>query len=149
MTILETSERLIQWFSKHDSFDFDSNYKEIFALHITETPESDKAALQLGLDELVKSGFIKHTVLDNKSHWILIKPIDMCVQTLSFSTATAFKICSIIQMYSTSLGHKTKIKANPLNLQENDILYVLQLLMETINLSALSLPDKIKPKNKL
>lgn len=130
MTIISTTEKLLLWFSKHDSFNIDNDFKELYPLHVSETPEADKAAVIASLEELITNGALKKASISKKDYYILIRPINSFVQSLTISPITSLLVTGILREYSELTGNKD-ILPNPLQLSEQDILTTITILRES------------------
>jgi hypothetical protein len=98
-------------------------------LIITEKPEVDKAAIQLGLEELVNAGAIKKTTFNKNDYFILVRPFDSMTQNVTLAANTCLAIADIVRKAAEQLNRKD-ILINPLSLTENDIVTAISILME-------------------
>lgn len=133
MTILEISSKLLEWFKIHDSFELKADYEKLLPLHVSETPNADKATVLLGLEELVLANAIKKTTLNKTDFYVLLRPFDQMTQTITLNAGTCLAITDIIKKAAEQLDRKD-ILINPLNFTENDIITAIGLLMEAANL---------------
>ena len=103
MTILDASNKLLEWFVKNDTFCLTSipNGKDDFnkIVLITERPDVDRAAFLAALDEIEKIGVIKKKSVDYNNYWILVKPLDSYEQTVTISGTTASIVAQIINQF--------------------------------------------------
>ncbi len=128
MTILESSALILEWFQKHESFNLKNDCVKLMGE--AEIPEHEKAAIQLGLEELVLANAVKRTDIGKQEYFILVRPFDSMTQNVTLGTNTCVAIANVISKTAKQLGRKD-IVVNPLNIEENDIVRALSILMET------------------
>lgn len=147
MNIIESSHKLLEWFSENSSFNLEDNYKTLLPGHISETPEADKASILAALEELIINGILKKadigqevklaggkTKTVNKTYYILVRTLNSFNQTIQISPITSMVVYEILKQYSDATNNKD-ILPNVLQLSENDILTALTILKESTKIA--------------
>lgn len=97
MNILEASNKLLNWFSKNNSFNVTGDFLKLVL--ISDTPETDKAALTCALKELERLDLLRSAEIAGELYYILIKPFSQFSQNVTISGKTAETISTIINTY--------------------------------------------------
>jgi len=147
MNIIESSHKLLEWFSENSSFNLEDSYKTLLPGHISETPEADKASILAALEELIINGVLKKadigqevklaggkTKTVNKTYYILVRTLNSFNQTIQISPITSMVVYEILKQYSDATNNKD-ILPNVLQLSENDILTALTILKESTKIA--------------
>jgi len=124
MTILEASNKLLEFFAENDYFQLDKHFNKVCLLSDT---DADKAAVMLALEELAKQNFVSKKDMSGQEFWILVKPLSLNTLELSLSVITALSAASVINRYIK----KEEDKANPLQLSEKDIVNLILIAQRT------------------
>jgi hypothetical protein len=125
MTTLEVSLKLYEWFESNDSFDLDKNFKNIFL--ISENEELDKATLIAGLKKLESQGVITGVRINEKSLFILSRPVDSIDQQVNIDYPTAVKVAKVINNFCESIEDYKDV-ADPAEIKTKDILHLALIL---------------------
>lgn len=118
MTVLESFEKLNEYFSANSCFTFEDNFRDVIS--ISENEQLEKASLTCALKELEESGMLKSSEIDNKKFWILFKPLDSFDQQIEISYLLAAGISSVINNVCDIVGNSSD-KCDPKNLTERDL----------------------------
>jgi len=131
MVIIESTQKLLHWFSEKHSFNLTDNFLDLFEkkVHISNTPDADKASVLAGLEELVLNGVLKKATVNKKEYYILIRNLNSFAQTVQLSSVTSLIIYEILKEYANFVKNND-ILPNPLQLTENDVLTALTILRE-------------------
>ena len=113
MTVLDSFEKLNEYFSQKPSFTFEDNFREVIAI-------SERASLTCALKELEDSGVLKSTEVDNKKYWILFKPLESFDQQIEISYLLAAGISSVINNVCDIVGNSSD-KSDPKQITERDL----------------------------
>lgn len=144
MTISESSQHMLKWFSKYDSFNLDEDFKILFPNHTSTTLEADKASIILSLEDYINIGILRKSSIKGKDYYVLIRPLTSLTQTLTLSNTT----CSLINLLMQIVIEKSKnkdINFNPLQITDVDILTLLSVLTSEIkNMSDIKSESKGK-----
>jgi len=120
MTVLEASNKLVNFFTKNDYFQPEEHFKSICLISDT---DADKACIDAALGSLEKAEVVVKKVFDDKTYWILIKPISLHSQDVQISVLLGAEISETL---SEKLGEEAN--CNPLKITEMDILSLLLLV---------------------
>jgi len=134
MTILESSELLLQWFQRNDSFNFEDNFKELIPNYLSETPEADKASILCALKSLEENKAVKCSIVNKQEYYVLIRPFETMEQNVSIGYNTILVLTEITRKTSENTNNKDML-IDPLNITEKDILVVLNILMTAAKLN--------------
>jgi hypothetical protein len=118
MTVLDSFEKLNEYFSQKPSFTFEDNFREVIA--ISEDEPLERASLTCALKELEDSGVLKSTEVDNKKYWILFKPLESFDQQIEISYLLAAGISSVINNVCDIVGNSSD-KSDPKQITERDL----------------------------
>ena len=136
MTIIESIQILLKWYTSNNLFNLDSDFKKLFStenIYLTDKPEEEKCAILGALSELTDNNIIKKIDLNDKDYYILCKPLNSINQTLSISIITSVIISEVINTYASN-SDKKELLVNPLQLTEQNILTAVTLLTEKLNI---------------
>ena len=125
MTILEVSLKLYEWFEDNDSFDLDKNFKNIFL--ISEDVDLDKATLIGSLKKLESQGVISGTRINEKTLFVLTKPLASIDQQVSIDYSTAIKVATVINNFCDEINDHKDV-ADPAEIRTKDILHLALIL---------------------
>ena len=125
MTIFEASASLYIWFSENDSFNMDKNFSKVVLL--TETPEEDKAALELGLKKWEEMSMVEKS----GDYWVLSKKLSTMEQSVAIASDTAAVISEFTSKYAELVNDNSYV-CDPMDIKEKDIQALLGLCSELI-----------------
>ncbi len=135
MTIYESTDILLRWFSANNSFNLEDNFKALLPNYVSDTPEADRASLILGLKEMQESKLVNVTQIDGKDYYVLMRPFNTMSQNVNMSAEGALIISEIINV-ATQMpddpNREENIIINPLKLTEDDILLAIKLLSDLV-----------------
>lgn len=118
MTIVEAANKLIDFFSKSDSFCIEDNYNDL--INISNTPDEDKIAILLALEDLEKNDLIKGHLTGKKKVFILKKPFESFDQNITINGFTCGMIGKIINDFCDKIKDKRDY-CDVKNINEKDI----------------------------
>jgi hypothetical protein len=104
MTIVEAANKLLEHFSKKDSFSMEDNYKDIIL--ISEDPDVDKITFILALEDLERAEMIKSHTQGKKKIYILKKPFQSYEQSITISGPTSNFVAHIINNFCDKIKDK-------------------------------------------
>lgn len=114
MTVFEASTKLYLWFADNDSFNMDNNFKQVVL--VTETPDEDRAAIELGLKKWEEMNIVEKS----GDYWVLSRALASMDQNVTINSETALMISTFTAKYAETIGDKT-YACDPSNIQESDI----------------------------
>lgn len=104
MTIVEASNKLLEYFSKNVSFSLEDDYQALFI--ISENPEATKIAFILALEDLEKNDLIKSHQVGKRKTYILKKPLNSYDQNIIISGFTSNIIAEVINNFCMQIKDK-------------------------------------------
>ena len=102
MTVLEGSNKLFEWFSANQKFNFDEDMENL----IPNAEKSDKAAIKCALEEFEKLEIVRGTEIKNDYYWVLNKNFESFGQDVKLSPKTAMMISHLINSFCEVLNLK-------------------------------------------
>lgn len=129
MTLLDISDKLLQFFKENDVFTFSTDFKKI--IPISTNLELDHSIVLISLNKLVEIKMISHLALTptddyprslKRDSWILERPLSHYNQTIELTPAATFAIAEVVN----SVGEKS-VMVDALQIKERDILNLCQL----------------------
>jgi hypothetical protein len=143
MTIIETTQKLLEYFSLNTYFCIKDDFKKIFL--ITEDELKDTALLKLALKELVSLEIVKSLEEGGKEYYILIRPLQAYEQKITINGSTATSIANIINAVREESNDKENF-CDATNITENNIKYLLYVIFGLT--AQKDSPPNEKPKKK-
>jgi len=104
MTIVEAANKLLEHFTKKDSFSMDTDYIDL--MQLSETPEENKVTFILALEDLEKNDFIKSYTQGKKKIYILKKPLNSFEQNINVGGFTCNMIAKVINDFCDKIKDK-------------------------------------------
>jgi hypothetical protein len=126
MTTIESCSKLYEWFAKNDTFSL-KNLKDI--AHVSDNPSADEASILSALSEFDKLGLVICQKVKDENYWVLKRPFSSMEQTVNISANTALSLANFINEIC-DYNKSTENYANPLEIRERDIQFLLYLLNE-------------------
>jgi len=135
MTVFEAYGKLWEFFKENDSFVLEEDFRKIVL--VTENPSRDRAAVQSDLDDWSKGSMLDRQQLavwdkelkasENKTIYVLKKPLDSNEQSVSVSASLAGYISKEINGFCELIEDKTDW-SDPADVTPRDLLNVLHIL---------------------
>ena len=128
MTILEISNKLIDFFRTNDKFELDKDWKKI--IPISENEKLDLKLVRHALDKLetihnLVSRFVIGDYPKNDTIYVLQKPLSHYNQQIELTPETVFAIADILQLTSQHV--------NIMNINERDIQNLCTIIYNALN----------------
>ena len=118
MTTLDAANHLYEWFSNHDSFTVADVPKIIL---VSDQKEIDSAAFLSAINEYVKLEIVDPIICQDRTYWILKKPLSSFIQNVRLSPETAKEIAAVIGVICERIQDSTDL-CDAKNITEKDIL---------------------------
>ena len=128
MTVLEGSNKLFEWFSVNQKFNFDEDMENL----IPNAEKSDKAAIKCALEEFEKLEIVRGTEIKNDYYWVLNKNFESFGQYVKLTPKTALLISQLIYSFCEILNVKDD-ECDPKDIKEHDINNLLLICYHFIN----------------
>lgn len=128
MTVLEGSNKLFEWFSANQKFNFDEDMENL----MPNAEKSDKAAVKCALEEFEKLEIVRGTEIKNDYYWVLNKNFESFGQDVKLSPKTALLISQLLNSFCEILNVKDD-ECDPKDIKEHDINNLLLICYHFIN----------------
>ncbi len=128
MTVLEGSNKLFEWFSVNQKFNFDEDMENL----MPNAEKSDKAAVKCALEEFEKLEIVRGTEIKNDYYWVLNKNFESFGQDVKLSPKTALLISQLLNSFCEILNVKDD-ECDPKDIKEHDINNLLLICYHFIN----------------
>ena len=128
MTVLEGSNKLFEWFSVNQKFNFDEDMENL----MPNAEKSDKAAVKCALEEFEKLEIVKGSEIKNDYYWVLNKNFESFGQDVKLSPKTAMLISQLLNSFCEVLNVKDD-ECDPKDINESDINNLLLICYHFIN----------------
>ena len=128
MTVLEGSNKLFEWFSANQKFNFDEDMENL----MPNAEKSDKAAVKCALEEFEKLEIVRGTEIKNDYYWVLNKNFESFGQDVKLTPKTALLISQLINSFCEILNVKDD-ECDPKDIKEHDINNLLLICYHFIN----------------
>ena len=122
MTVLEGSNKLFEWFSVNQKFNFDEDMENLIP----------NAAVKCALEEFEKLEIVKGTEIKNDYYWVLNKNFESFGQDVKLSPKTAMLISQLLNSFCEVLNVKDD-ECDPKDINESDINNLLLICYHFIN----------------
>lgn len=132
MKVIQASQILVEWFSKRDSFNLETDFNSLPFNHNPETLQQDKASISAALEEFTTAGLTKRAIINNTLYYVLFRDMNSLSQSVQISEMTAKVIGDIIKRASEELNNHD-FNFNPLQIEDKDILLAMSILTEVNN----------------
>lgn len=118
MTIVEAANKILEHFNRKEFFCMEEDYKNL--MEISETPDEDKIAFILALEDLEKNDFVKSHTFNKKRIYILKKPLNSFDQNITLGGFTCNMIGKVINDFCDKIKDKRDY-CDAKNINEKDI----------------------------
>jgi hypothetical protein len=136
MTVLEASNKLFEWFSENQKFNFDEDMENL----MPNAQKGDKAAIKCALEEFDKLDIVKGTEIKSDYYWVLNKNFESFGQDVKISPKTAMMISQLLNSFCEVLNVKDD-ESDPKEISEHDINNLLLICYHFINEAGGEEPD--------
>lgn len=126
MTVLEATNRLVQFFAQNDSFEIGTDMSKIVPVFDS---NAFPAAILIALENLEKQEFIAKKEVEGKEFWVLLRPLAMQEQHVRISLLTAVALAETVNAFD----NPEKERATPVAITEKDIAYLIALVKTLSN----------------
>lgn len=119
MTVIEATSLLFKFFSEGEYFEMGRHFSDVVL--ISEDRGLEEAVVEAGLDSLENMGVIvKKESKDNKTYWILIKPLAYYEQKVEVTPDVALRISTLLNEVCAKLNNTDEL-CDPTNISNNDL----------------------------
>ena len=138
MTINDAAEKLFNWFSDHDTFQMERDFKELVV--ITDNMDEEKCAISCALKDMESNNIISSNTTNKTDYYILCRKLQAFSQDVSIDGDTAWSMANVLNGVCEALDDFTD-QCNPINLRPLDIKNITFIAMEQMRKTAESQED--------
>ena len=118
MTINDAAEKLFNWFSDHDTFQMERDFKELVV--ITDNMDEEKCAISCALKDMESNNIISSHTTNKTDYYILCRKLQAFSQDVSIDGETAWAMANILNGVCEVIGDFSD-QCNPISLRPLDI----------------------------
>ena len=138
MTVNDAMEKLFSWFSDHDTFQMERDFKELVV--ITDNMDEEKCAISCALKDMESNNIISSNTTNKTDYYILCRKLQAFSQDVSIDGDTAWSMANVLNGVCEALDDFTD-QCNPINLRPLDIKNITFIAMEQMRKTAESQED--------
>ena len=138
MTVNDAVEKLFSWFSDHDTFQMERDFKELVV--ITDNMDEEKCAISCALKDMESNNIISSNTTNKTDYYILCRKLQAFSQDVSIDGDTAWSMANVLNGVCEALDDFTD-QCNPINLRPLDIKNITFIAMEQMRKTAESQED--------
>ena len=138
MTVNDAVEKLFSWFSDHDTFQMERDFKELVV--ITDNMDEEKCAISCALKDMESNNIISSNTTNKTDYYILCRKLQAFSQDVSIDGDTAWSMANVLNGVCEALDDFTD-QCNPINLRPLDIKNITFIAMEQMRKAAESQED--------
>lgn len=114
MTVLEATNRLVQFFARNNFFEMETDFTKIMPVFDS---DAYKASILIALENLERQQLIARKKVEETEFWVLIKPLALQEQNVQISLLTAISVAETINAFIAN----EQDHVNPMEISEKDI----------------------------
>ena len=118
MTVNDAVEKLFSWFSDHDTFQMERDFKELVV--ITDNMDEEKCAISCALKDMESNNIISSNTTNKTDYYILCRKLQAFSQDVSIDGETAWAMANILNGVCEGINDYTD-QCNPMILRPLDI----------------------------
>jgi hypothetical protein len=138
VTVNDAVEKLFSWFSDHDTFQMERDFKELVV--ITDNMDEEKCAISCALKDMESNNIISSNTTNKTDYYILCRKLQAFSQDVSIDGDTAWSMANVLNGVCEALDDFTD-QCNPINLRPLDIKNITFIAMEQMRKAAESQED--------
>ena len=133
MTVNDAVEKLFSWFSDHDTFQMERDFKELVV--ITDNMDEEKCAISCALKDMESNNIISSNTTNKTDYYILCRKLQAFSQDVSIDGDTAWSMANVLNGVCEALDDFTD-QCNPINLRPLDVKNITFIAMEQMRKAA-------------
>ena len=118
MIVNEAIEKLFGWFSDHDTFQMERDFKDLVV--ITDNMDEEKCAISCALKDMESNGIISSHTTNKTDYYILCRKLQAFSQDISIDGDTAWELANVLNAVCEGLSDFTD-QCNPMALRPLDV----------------------------
>ena len=133
MTVNDAVEKLFSWFSDHDTFQMERDFKELVV--ITDNMDEEKCAISCALKDMESNNIISSNTTNKTDYYILCRKLQAFSQDVSIDGETAWAMANVINGVCEAMEDYVD-QCDPINLKPLDIKNITFIAMEQLRKEA-------------
>ena len=118
MTVNDAMEKLFSWFSDHDTFQMERDFKDLVV--ITDNMDEEKCAVSCALKDMESNNIISSHTTNKTDYYILCRKLQAFSQDVSIDGETAWAMANVLNGVCEAISDYQD-QCNPLILRPLDI----------------------------
>ena len=118
MTVNDAMEKLFSWFSDHDTFQIERDFKELVV--ITDNIDEEKCAISCALKDMESNNIISSHTTNKTDYYILCRKLQAFSQDVAVDGETAWAMANVLNGVCEAINDYQD-QCNPLILRPLDI----------------------------
>jgi hypothetical protein len=129
----EAMEKLFSWFSDHDTFQMERDFKELVV--ITDNMDEEKCAISCALKNMESNNIICSHTTNKTDYYILCRKLQAFSQDVSIDGETAWAMANVLNGVCEGLNDYTD-QCNPMILRPLDVKNIVFIATEQLRKTA-------------
>ena len=126
-------EKLFSWFSDHDTFQMERDFKELVV--ITDNMDEEKCAISCALKDMESNNIISSNTTNKTDYYILCRRLQAFSQDVSIDGDTAWAMANVINGVCEAMEDYVD-QCDPVNLKPLDVKNITFIAMEQLRKEA-------------
>lgn len=118
MTVNDAIEKLFSWFSDHDTFQMERDFKDLVV--ITDNIDEEKCAVSCALKDMESNNIISSHTTNKIDYYILCRKLQAFSQDVSIDGETAWAMANVLNGVCEVIGDFSD-QCNPISLRPLDV----------------------------
>lgn len=133
MTVNDAMEKLFSWFSSHDTFQMERDFKELVV--ITDNMDEEKCAISCALKDMESNNIVSSHTTNKIDYYILCRNLQAFSQDVSIDGDTAWELANVLNGVCEGLDDFTD-QCNPMILRPLDVKNIVFIAREQMRKAA-------------
>lgn len=133
MTVNDAMEKLFSWFSDHDTFQMERDFKELVV--ITDNMDEEKCAISCALKDMESNNIISSHTTNKTDYYILCRKLQAFSQDVAIDGETAWELANVLNGVCEGINDYVD-QCNPMILKPLDIKNITFIAMEQLRKAA-------------
>jgi hypothetical protein len=129
----EAMEKLFSWFSDHDTFQMERDFKDLVV--ITDNMDEEKCAISCALKDMESNDIISSHTTNKTDYYILCRKLQAFSQDVSIDGETAWAMANVLNGVCEGLNDYTD-QCNPMILRPLDVKNIVFIATEQLRKTA-------------
>ena len=133
MTVNDAIEKLFSWFSDHDTFQMERDFKDLVV--ITDNMDEEKCAILCALKNMESNDIISSHTTNKTDYYILCRKLQAFSQDVSVDGETAWAMANVLNGVCEGINDYTD-QCNPMILKSLDVKNIVFIATEQMRKTA-------------